>query len=115
LARRICAVSKVFAKRCVQNLKCVGKSCGSRILEGWRPPYDATVVERLRAAVENLRREDLPPITISVGVASLSGRTRLRPEGLFDEADGALYAAKTAGRNRVVVVADPMPDGSESG
>jgi aspartyl-tRNA(Asn)/glutamyl-tRNA(Gln) amidotransferase subunit A len=25
-------------------------SCGSRILEGWRPPYDATVVKLLRAA-----------------------------------------------------------------
>jgi aspartyl-tRNA(Asn)/glutamyl-tRNA(Gln) amidotransferase subunit A len=25
-------------------------TCGSRILQGWRPPYDATVVERLRAA-----------------------------------------------------------------
>jgi aspartyl-tRNA(Asn)/glutamyl-tRNA(Gln) amidotransferase subunit A len=25
-------------------------TCGSRILEGWRPPYDATVVELLRAA-----------------------------------------------------------------
>jgi len=25
-------------------------SCSSRILEGWRPPYDATVVQRLRAA-----------------------------------------------------------------
>src|SRR5271170_6351539 len=23
-------------------------TCGSRILEGWRPPYDATVVEKLR-------------------------------------------------------------------
>jgi aspartyl-tRNA(Asn)/glutamyl-tRNA(Gln) amidotransferase subunit A len=25
-------------------------TCSSRILEGWRPPYDATAVERLRAA-----------------------------------------------------------------
>jgi aspartyl-tRNA(Asn)/glutamyl-tRNA(Gln) amidotransferase subunit A len=28
----------------------VPTTSGSRILEGWRPPYDATVVERLRAA-----------------------------------------------------------------
>jgi aspartyl-tRNA(Asn)/glutamyl-tRNA(Gln) amidotransferase subunit A len=28
----------------------IATTCSSRILEGWRPPYDATVVERLRAA-----------------------------------------------------------------
>jgi aspartyl-tRNA(Asn)/glutamyl-tRNA(Gln) amidotransferase subunit A len=28
----------------------VPTTCSSRILEGWRPPYDATVVERLRGA-----------------------------------------------------------------
>ena len=28
----------------------IATTCSSRILEGWRPPYDATVVERLAAA-----------------------------------------------------------------
>jgi aspartyl-tRNA(Asn)/glutamyl-tRNA(Gln) amidotransferase subunit A len=28
----------------------VATTCSSRILEGWKPPYDATVVERLRTA-----------------------------------------------------------------
>src|SRR3954471_13011823 len=28
----------------------VATTCSSRILENWRPPYDATIVDRLRAA-----------------------------------------------------------------
>ena len=32
---------------CTRNL---ATTCSSRILEGWEPPYDATVVERLRSA-----------------------------------------------------------------
>ncbi len=38
------AVKDVFATRGIPT------TCGSRILQGWVPPYDATVVARLRAA-----------------------------------------------------------------
>jgi len=39
-----------LALKDVLTMRGVPTTCGSRILEGWRPPYDATVVERLRAA-----------------------------------------------------------------
>lgn len=39
-----------LALKDVLAMRDVPTTCGSRILEGWRPPYDATVVQRLRAA-----------------------------------------------------------------
>ena len=39
-----------LALKDVLAMRGIPTTCGSRILEGWRPPYDATVVERLRAA-----------------------------------------------------------------
>ena len=39
-----------LALKDVLTMKDVPTTCGSRILEGWRPPYDATVVRRLRDA-----------------------------------------------------------------
>ena len=39
-----------LALKDVLAMKGVPTTCGSRILEGWHPPYDSTVVERLRAA-----------------------------------------------------------------
>ena len=39
-----------LALKDILAMKGVPTTCGSRILEGWRPPYDATIVERLRAA-----------------------------------------------------------------
>src|SRR5215510_9218035 len=38
------AVKDVFTTRGMPT------TCGSRILDGWHPPYDATIVERLRQA-----------------------------------------------------------------
>ncbi|MGE4070473.1 MAG: diguanylate cyclase [Lysobacterales bacterium] len=63
----------------------------------------AALSERLRAAVARMMRKEVPPLTVSIGVASLAGRRLARPEALFEEADGALYEAKAAGRDRVRV------------
>jgi citrate synthase len=38
----------------------VPTTCSSKILEGWRPPYDATVVQRLAAAGAVVDRQDQP-------------------------------------------------------
>lgn len=61
--------------------------------------------ERLRSAVEELHIEHegtVIPITVSIGVATLSAETDYpSAEGLVAEADAALYRAKEAGRNRV--------------
>jgi len=39
-----------LALKDVLTMKGVPTTCGSKILEGWRPPYDSHVVERLRAS-----------------------------------------------------------------
>ncbi len=51
-----------------------------------------------------------PFLTVSVGVATASGKGCFTPEALIAEADHALYAAKTAGRNRVSVALPCPPE-----
>jgi two-component system, cell cycle response regulator len=64
------------------------------------------VTERLRRGIEELRisvsggREI--SISVSIGICSLSENLDARPEELIRTADLRLYAAKGAGRNRVV-------------
>ncbi|MFC6616932.1 diguanylate cyclase [Deinococcus radiophilus] len=62
------------------------------------------VAERLRRAVLDLslphQAHPLGQVTISLGAASLHGVTGSE---LVQAADGALYAAKRAGRNRVAL------------
>ncbi len=65
------------------------------------------VAERIRSDIEAtargaVRDADVMPITASFGLASLSGGARSL-EALIDEADQALYSAKQAGRNRVML------------
>jgi hypothetical protein len=49
--------------------------------------------------------EHLGRVTISVGVASLQGGDTA--QSLIERADSCLYAAKRAGRNRVISEGDP--------
>jgi diguanylate cyclase (GGDEF)-like protein len=66
----------------------------------------AILAERVRARVEE-RLTDLPPglrvqATVSIGIASLTQvDSPAKTEALLEAADRALYAAKSAGRNRV--------------
>jgi diguanylate cyclase (GGDEF)-like protein len=62
------------------------------------------VAERARAALSAARPGDLP-VTISIGVAAARGAD-VEYESLFRAADAALYEAKRAGRDRVVVYGD---------
>jgi diguanylate cyclase (GGDEF)-like protein len=56
-------------------------------------------------------------LTVSIGVATLSGRNHATPLDLVRAADGYLYRAKQAGRNRTVCAASadaPSPEPDET-
>jgi two-component system cell cycle response regulator len=70
------------------------------------PPSAAVVAERVRAAVEAHSYEyegTKINVTVSVGVAAAPHNEIRAPEDLVARADKALYEAKRAGRNRVVI------------
>jgi diguanylate cyclase (GGDEF)-like protein len=76
----------------------------------------AQLVEQIRFAVSCVRTW-LPseePITVSIGMASL-GHQPCPLTDLVKRADAALYAAKSAGRNRVVTWTDIAQDPRQSG
>ena len=58
------------------------------------------VAERVRVATEEVH--DLPPFTVSGGVALWDPMDGRDPQPLLRRADTALYLAKRAGRNRIV-------------
>lgn len=69
-------------------------------------PGAAALAERIRATIEErvIRHTNSPRnITVSVGVATMTGSEEGEPSALVRAADGALYQAKRDGRNLVRV------------
>ncbi len=70
------------------------------------------IAEKLRAAVEALAvptpEGSQVRLTISIGVATAMPQDGADPDTLMRQADGALYAAKRSGRNRVVHVCEQV-------
>ncbi|WP_286240586.1 diguanylate cyclase [Neptuniibacter halophilus] len=67
----------------------------------------ALIAERIRQAIESLQirhqgSECNEVVTVSIGISCLNPVDGGNPHDLVDQADKALYQAKSAGRNRVV-------------
>jgi len=66
-----------------------------------------TVAERIRSEVESTSLADDRPLSVSIGVAGFPDDATAKDE-LLDKADWAMYAAKRAGRNRVLSFRDGL-------
>jgi len=75
----------------------------------------ADVAEKIRVAVgaHGHRAGVLGRTTVSIGVATFPQDGRAA-RGLVDTADGALYAAKAAGRDRVTLAGGPAPPADDA-
>jgi len=70
------------------------------------------VAERLRKMVELMKiiwDPPLPSVTISLGIFTFDGSTRLSPEEIVERADTAMYQSKQTGRNKSTIWEPGLP------
>lgn len=108
------AVSEVLLAACNGNdIACrMGGEELMLLLTDADPVTALSRAEALRQAISELSvrygDKTLPQVTVSIGVADYPGDGAL-PKDVIRAADEALYAAKAAGRNRVVSAKDILP------
>ncbi|GLX13265.1 sensor domain-containing diguanylate cyclase [Pseudomonas straminea] len=111
--KQVAAVLKRHAKRNADTTARYGGEELALILPGAESTAAMAVAERIRADVEALaianQGSPYANLTLSIGVASCTpGQAIQTPADLVAAADVALYAAKSAGRNRVNLAAQPV-------
>lgn len=81
------------------------------LLPGLAAAAASAIAERLRISVSEI----VAPValTVSVGVACFP-HAALTGEGVFDQADAAVYASKHAGKNQTTVACGPSPGPGEA-
>lgn len=106
---RVLASVADTCRRTLREIDVVGRIGGEEfavLLPETGAPRALEAAQRLRQAVGQTRTEtgvnDALSVTVSIGVTSLH-RGTTTVTGLLEEADRALYAAKHAGRNCVIV------------
>jgi diguanylate cyclase (GGDEF)-like protein len=102
--KRAAAAMKRTARRKIDIACRYGGEEFVLILPGTDTAGALEVGERIRRELANqsLQGEEGPAqVTISGGVTAVDGPTQLSAQGLFAQADQALYLAKQSGRNRV--------------
>jgi diguanylate cyclase (GGDEF)-like protein len=107
--RSVARVLQGFGRRPLDLVARYGGEEFAIILYDLALPHIQDIAERLREAVQNLKIKQDPDfataqeITVSVGVGLAIPTIGRTPQGAIQLADEALYEAKQAGRNRVVV------------
>ncbi len=72
------------------------------------------IAEKLRIQIESMKHNHQGSqlgITISIGIASMNPRVRIKQENLIKQADMALYRSKKNGRNQICLFDDLEPMG----
>jgi diguanylate cyclase (GGDEF)-like protein len=106
--RKVAQAAQTFARRPLDLAARYGGEEFAVILYDLSMQHVQDTAERLRRAVEDLRIEHASPgngtvVTVSVGVGYVEPRIDRTPQGAIQLADEALYEAKRAARNCVVV------------